>query len=70
MNVYDHPSLYVDLLPIGFSQEYFANTSGKSKYLGKLWKVDEGSRLSVEVGYTMQYLFLANYASFGAWKVD
>ncbi|XP_065838801.1 uncharacterized protein [Oscarella lobularis] len=69
-NHFGSPYLNVDSLRIGYAQDYFVLRRLRSQYLGKLWKVEKGSRLSVRAGSTMDYYFYGEMASFGAWKVD
>ena len=65
------PAIYVDSRRIGFSHERFEDTNDKSQYVGMLWNVRKGSRLSVRAGGgDMAYHFAPDYACFGAWKIN
>ncbi|XP_065846532.1 uncharacterized protein [Oscarella lobularis] len=66
-----YSSIYVDSLVIGMSYYYYENTYDKSHYLGMLWNVRKGSRLSVRaLGGSMRYYFRNDYSCFGAWKIN
>ena len=69
---YRNPGIYVDSNEIGFTEEYFGEKrEPRSQYLGMLWRVNKGSRLSVRAGGgVVRYYFGGRHTCFGAWKVD
>ena len=68
---YRKPGIFVDSLLIGISQYYHEVNRGKSRYLGMLWNVRKGSKLSVRTeGGSMDYYFGSDHSCFGAWKIN
>ena len=66
------PAIYVDSRRIGLSV-YFRDDSGRQcDYVGLLWNVKKGNRLSVrtEVSGQVRYAFIYDHSFFGAWKVN
>ena len=68
----DRPAIYVDSRRIGFSVYYRDDSTRKASYVGMLWNVKKGSRLSVrtEVTGPVRYSFTLDHSFFGAWKVN
>ena len=65
------PAIYVDSLRIGFSYHHYENIPYVSHYLGMLWNVKKGSKLSVRADFgSMQYFLNPDHSCFGAWKVN
>ena len=69
---HDRPAIYDDSRRIGFSVYYRDDSTRKSHYVGMLWNVKKGSRLSVrtEVSGRVRYNFNSDHSFFGAWKVN
>ncbi|XP_065840228.1 pulmonary surfactant-associated protein D-like [Oscarella lobularis] len=66
-----YPAIYVDSLLIGLSYYHYENTRHKSLYLGMLWNVRKGSRLSVRAQEgSIRHFFSSQSSCFGAWKIN
>ena len=66
------PAIHVDSRRIGFSIYFRDDSVRKSHYVGLLWNVKKGSRLSVRTNLSgrVRYSFAYDQAFFGAWKVN